>query len=146
MRDAAAATPVTVGIVAGEASGDALAATLIHAVRARHPGVRFAGIAGPRMEAAGCEVWFPLEKLAVRGFVEVVAHLPELFGIRRQLRRRLLAGAFRQSNPDSAEGRAYLWLGGAAGQEATTDVDRHVAKRRGWAWTRPISISDSSAD
>ena len=49
MPDAAAATPAFVGIVAGEASGDALAATLIHAVRARHPGVRFAGIAGPRM-------------------------------------------------------------------------------------------------
>jgi lipid-A-disaccharide synthase len=67
---------VTVGIVAGEASGDALAATLIHAVRARCPNVQFAGIAGPRMEAAGCAVWFPLEKLAVRGFVEVIAHLP----------------------------------------------------------------------
>ncbi|MEO8754756.1 MAG: lipid-A-disaccharide synthase [Casimicrobiaceae bacterium] len=91
MPDATAATTVTVGIVAGEASGDALAAALIHAVRARHPHVRFVGIAGPRMEAAGCEAWFPLEKLAVRGFVEVLAHLPELFSIRRQLRRRLLA-------------------------------------------------------
>ena len=85
-----AAAPVTVGIAAGEASGDALAATLIRAVRARAPNVQFAGIAGPRMEAAGCAAWFPLEKLAVRGFVEVVSHLPELFRIRRQLRRRLL--------------------------------------------------------
>ena len=88
---AAGATPVTIGIVAGEASGDALAATLIRAVRARHPHVRFAGIAGPRMEAAGCDAWFPLEKLAVRGFVEVLAHLPELFRIRGELRRRLVA-------------------------------------------------------
>jgi len=84
---------VTVGIVAGETSGDALAATLIHAVRARCPNVRFAGIAGPRMEAAGCEAWYPLEKLAVRGFAEVVAHLPELFRIRRELRARLLAAS-----------------------------------------------------
>jgi lipid-A-disaccharide synthase len=84
------AAPVTIGIVAGEASGDALAATLIHAVRARLPNVRFAGIAGPRMEAAGCTAWFPLEKLAVRGLVEVLAHLPELLRIRGQLRRRLL--------------------------------------------------------
>jgi lipid-A-disaccharide synthase len=83
-------TPVTVGIVAGEASGDALAAMLIHAVRERWPQVRFVGIAGPRMEAAGCEVWFPLEKLAVRGLVEVLGHLPELIRIRRELRRRLL--------------------------------------------------------
>ena len=82
---------VTVGIVAGEASGDALAATLIEAVRARLPQVRFVGIAGPRMEAAGCKAWYPVEKLAVRGFVEVVRHLPALLRIRRDLRRRFLA-------------------------------------------------------
>jgi lipid-A-disaccharide synthase len=82
--------PVTVGIVAGEASGDALAATLIGAVRARHPQLRFAGIAGPRMEAAGCEVWVPMEKLAVRGFSEVVAHQPELLRVRRDIGRRFV--------------------------------------------------------
>ena len=85
------AATVTVGIVAGEASGDALAATLIEAVRARCPQVRFVGIAGPRMEAAGCEAWYPLEKLAVRGFAEVIRHLPTLLRIRGELRRRLLA-------------------------------------------------------
>jgi len=87
----AAAVAATVGIVAGEASGDALAATLIESVRARCPQVRFVGIAGPRMEAAGCEAWYPVDKLAVRGFAEVVRHLPELLRIRRELRRRLLA-------------------------------------------------------
>jgi lipid-A-disaccharide synthase len=81
----------TIGIVAGEASGDALAATLIEAVRARHPGVRFVGIAGPRMQAAGCEAWFPLESLAVRGFVEVLGRLPELVRMRRALASRLVA-------------------------------------------------------
>jgi lipid-A-disaccharide synthase len=86
-----ARAPVTVGIVAGEASGDALAAALITAVHERAPHVRFAGIAGPKMEAAGCEAWFPLEKLAVRGFVEVVRHLPELLRIRRALAQRLAA-------------------------------------------------------
>ncbi len=94
MRDASVEvnqSPVTIGIVAGEASGDSLAATLIRTLRARHPHLKFVGIAGPRMEAAGCDVWFPLEKLAVRGFVEVVAHLPGLFRIRSQLRKRLLA-------------------------------------------------------
>jgi lipid-A-disaccharide synthase len=80
-----------VGIVAGETSGDALAAALIRAVRARRPDVRFAGIAGPRMQAEGCEAWVPMEKLAVRGFAEVLAHLPELLRIRRMLKRRLLA-------------------------------------------------------
>jgi lipid-A-disaccharide synthase len=80
-----------VGIVAGEASGDALAATLIRAVRARDPRVRFAGIAGPKMQAEGCEAWFPMERLAVRGFVEVIAHLPGLVRIRRAVRARLVA-------------------------------------------------------
>jgi lipid-A-disaccharide synthase len=92
MRDSQpVATGVTIGIVAGEASGDALAATLIHAVRARIPWVRFAGIAGPKMQAAGCDAWYPLETLAVRGFSEVVGHLPELFRIRGALARRLVA-------------------------------------------------------
>jgi lipid-A-disaccharide synthase len=90
MRDAAREGAVTVGIVAGEASGDALAATLIAAVRERAPQIRFAGIAGPRMEAAGCDVWVPLDKLAVRGFAEVIAHLPELFRIRRDIAQRFV--------------------------------------------------------
>jgi lipid-A-disaccharide synthase len=88
--DTAPAGPL-VGIVAGEASGDLLAAALIRAVRERHPHVRFAGIAGPKMQAEGCETWVPMEKLAVRGIAEVVAHLPELFRIRGEVRRRLLA-------------------------------------------------------
>lgn len=82
---------ITVGIVAGEASGDALAASLIRAVRTRYPRIRFVGIAGPQMEAAGCDAWYPLERLSVRGFVEVIAHLPGLLRIRRELRARLLA-------------------------------------------------------
>jgi lipid-A-disaccharide synthase len=56
-------TAITIGIVAGEASGDALAATLIQAVRARLPQARFVGIAGPKMVAAGCAAWHPLETL-----------------------------------------------------------------------------------
>jgi len=82
---------VTIGIVAGEASGDALGAELIRAVAERIPSARFAGIGGPRMEAAGCELWYPLEKLAVRGIVEVLSHVPELVSIRREVYRRLRA-------------------------------------------------------
>ena len=84
-------TGITIGIVAGEASGDALAATLIRAVRARNPEIRFVGVAGPQMEAAGCEAWYSVERLAVRGLVEVIRHLPRLFRMRCQLRARLLA-------------------------------------------------------
>lgn len=86
MRDAPGpAATTTVGIVAGEASGDALAATLIAAARARHPNLRFAGVAGPKMVAAGCEQWVSVEKLAVRGVTEVVRHLPSLVALRREL-------------------------------------------------------------
>src|SRR5437764_685759 len=82
---------ITIGIVAGEASGDALGAELIGAVRARFPAVRFAGIAGPRMEAAGCEGWYPFSRLGLRGYAEVAAKLPGLVILRRELRNRLLA-------------------------------------------------------
>jgi lipid-A-disaccharide synthase len=82
---------VTIGIVAGEASGDALGAQLIDAVRSRLPAVRFAGIAGPRMEAAGCEAWYPTSRLALRGYAEVAAQLPALMLVRRDVRARLLA-------------------------------------------------------
>ena len=81
---------ITIGIVAGEASGDALGADLIRAVRARLPGARFVGIAGPQMVSAGCEAWYPMSKLALRGYVEVLSRVPELVGIRYRLRRRLL--------------------------------------------------------
>jgi lipid-A-disaccharide synthase len=91
MRDAPPPPAVTIGIVAGEASGDALAATLIRALSTRIPHARFVGIAGPKMQAAGCEAWYPLETLAVRGLVEVVAHLPELVRLRAALARRLSA-------------------------------------------------------
>ena len=82
---------MTIGIVAGEASGDALAATLIRAVKSRLPEARFVGVAGPRMEAAGCEAWYPLETLSVRGIVEVISRLPQLVMLRRALFRRLVA-------------------------------------------------------
>ena len=85
------AAGVTIGIVAGEASGDALGSELIRAVQTRLPGVRFAGIGGPRMEAAGCSLWYPHTALALRGYAEVIAHLPALLRIRGDVFRRLCA-------------------------------------------------------
>ena len=78
-------------MVAGEASGDLLGSQLIRALRELMPELDIVGIGGPRMEAAGMEIWFPLEKLAVRGYVEVLEHFFEIVGIRRQLRRRFIA-------------------------------------------------------
>ena len=78
-------------LIAGEASGDLLGAGLIKALRERFPEARFAGIGGPQMIAAGLDAWYPAEKLAVMGLVEVLRHLPELLRIRRDVRRRTMA-------------------------------------------------------
>ena len=82
--------PLHVGIVAGEASGDNIAAGLIHEIRKREPGAVFEGVAGPRMIEAGCFSLHPMEKLSVMGLVEVLKHLPELSSIRRDLRQHFL--------------------------------------------------------
>ena len=78
-----------VGIVAGEASGDFLGAQLIDALRNRLPHLRFAGIGGPSMEAAGFDSWFPMERLAVRGYIEVMRHYAGIASIRRRLSARM---------------------------------------------------------
>lgn len=83
--------PKVIGMVAGEASGDLLGSHLMAAIRQHMPEVRFVGIGGPKMAAAGMQVLFPMEKLAVRGYVEVLKHYREIVGIRRQLRARFIA-------------------------------------------------------
>ena len=83
------AAPV-IGLVAGEASGDLLGAHLVEALKERRPDLQFAGIAGPRMIAAGVQALYPMEKLAVRGYVEVLRHYLEIAGIRRKLKRHFL--------------------------------------------------------
>lgn len=75
-----------VGMVAGEASGDLLGSHLMAALQKKMPGIKFIGIGGPKMQAAGMEILFPMEKLAVRGYVEVLRHFFEIVDIRIQLR------------------------------------------------------------
>jgi len=78
-------------LVAGEASGDLLGANLIDGLRQRFANARFAGVGGPRMAAAGMEIWHPAERLSVMGLVEVLKHLPGLLALRRDVFRRTLA-------------------------------------------------------
>lgn len=90
MPESVTATGPLVGIVAGEPSGDLLGGALVAALRERHPGVRFVGIGGPKMMAAGVESLFPMDKLSVRGYVEVIRHYREIIGIRNDLKRYFL--------------------------------------------------------
>jgi lipid-A-disaccharide synthase len=78
-------------LVAGEASGDLLAALLLGGLRARWPSLTAHGIGGPKMIAQGFEAWWPQDKLAVFGYVDALRHYREIAGIRRQLGDRLLA-------------------------------------------------------
>lgn len=78
-------------LVAGETSGDLLAGLLLGGVRQRWPDLKSFGIGGSQMAAQGFEAWWPSEKLAVRGYVEVLRHYREIVGIRTQLQQRLLS-------------------------------------------------------
>ena len=78
-------------MVAGEASGDLLAAFLLDGMRARWPALQSCGIGGSQMAQRGFQAWWPSDKLSVRGYVEVLRHYREIVGIREQLKARLLA-------------------------------------------------------
>src|SRR5437868_9749213 len=84
------ASPLRVGMVAGEASGDLLASHLIAALKRRRPKAEFAGIGGARMAAEGFESHFPMDKLSVRGYAEALRHYHEIMGIRASLARAML--------------------------------------------------------
>jgi lipid-A-disaccharide synthase len=84
-------------MVAGEASGDLLGGALLASLRARWPALRAEGIGGPRMAEQGFDAWWPHDKLAVRGYFEVLGHFREILAIRNRLVARLLG----EERPDA---------------------------------------------
>lgn len=80
----------SIALVAGETSGDLLAARLLSGLRPKLPQARLHGIGGPRMAEYGFVADWPMEKLAVRGLFEVLAHYRDIKGIQNGLRDRLL--------------------------------------------------------
>lgn len=83
--------PLTIAIVAGETSGDILGAGLIRSLKSHYPHIRFVGIAGPKMQAEGCEAWYQMDELSVMGVVEVFGKLRRILAIRRDITARIKA-------------------------------------------------------
>ena len=87
---------VRVAIVAGETSGDRLAAGLISAIKARAPGSEFVGVGGAKMQAAGCRLLYDMGGIGVIGLDGLLRQLPKILRIRRRL-----GGAIQRSDkPD----------------------------------------------
>ena len=78
-------TPLRIGIIAGETSGDILGEGLIKALKVHYPDAVFEGIAGQRMIEQGCKALHPLEALSVMGFVEVLGKLRSILSIRKSI-------------------------------------------------------------
>ncbi|MFN7992904.1 MAG: lipid-A-disaccharide synthase [Bryobacteraceae bacterium] len=89
--------PRNILVSAGEASGDVYAALLVDELRRLWPEARFFGCTGPRMRKAGVETVVDAASLAVVGLVEVVSHIPRIYGEYRKLQ-----AAARATRPDLA--------------------------------------------
>ena len=89
------ATPLVIGIVAGEVSGDSLGADFMRQMNNLRDDIVWVGVGGTKMHAQGLQSIFPLERLAVMGLVEVMSQLPDLLKARREL-----LSAFKAANID----------------------------------------------
>lgn len=129
----AALPALRIAMVAGEASSDQLAAHLMAALKVHRPQIRFYGIGGPKMQREGFDSLWPAEKLAVRGYVEVLRHYREITGMRRQLLRHLL-----KERPDAfigVDGSDFnLWLEKRLKRAGIPTI--HFVSPSIWAWRK----------
>lgn len=119
--------PLRVALIAGEDSGDALGAGLITALKHAEPDIAVAGVAGPRMRAAGIDAWRDAGELSVMGLAEVLRHLPRLLALKHDVLVRVRAW-----RPDV--------LVGIDAPDFNLGVER-AAKRRGIATIHYVSPS-----
>ncbi|PWF45964.1 lipid-A-disaccharide synthase [Massilia glaciei] len=127
----ASSADVSVALVAGEVSGDMLAARLLAGLRPRLPAARFHGIGGPRMAEHGFVSDLPMDTLTVRGLFEVIPRYREIKGIQNALRDRLLA-----ERPDVFIGADYPGFNlGLEEQLRRAGIPTvHFVSPQIWAW------------
>ncbi|HYG42077.1 MAG TPA: lipid-A-disaccharide synthase [Bordetella sp.] len=82
---------LSIGMVAGEPSGDLLASRVIAGLRQREANLQCQGIGGPAMDAAGFEAWHPMHALTVFGYVDAIKRLPGLLRTYGDVKRRWLS-------------------------------------------------------
>lgn len=120
-----------IAVVAGEPSGDMLAAGMIKAIRKRYPDAIIEGIGGQHMQAEGFSSLFDMETLSVMGLVEVLSRLPSILKLKRELLQH-----FEKYPPD-----VYV---GVDAPDFNLRIEKHI-KRKGiptvhyvsptiWAW------------
>lgn len=124
---------IRIGIVAGEASGDLLGSHLIQALKKKRPDIEFVGIAGPKMISEGAISLYPIERLSVRGCIEVIKHLWGLLKLRRSLLQYYL-----ENPPDLFIGidapDFNFWLEKKLKAKGVTTI--HYVSPSIWAWRR----------
>ena len=127
----ASSADISVAIVAGEPSGDVLAARLLSGLRPQLPQARFHGIGGPAMMEHGFESQWPMDKLTVRGLLAVIPRYREIKGIQNTLRDQLLA-----QRPDVFIGADYpgFNLGLEMQLKAAGIPTVHYIGPQIWAW------------
>lgn len=128
--------PLTIGMLAGEASGDNLASSVIREIKNLHADVEFIGIGGPLMLEQGFQSWFDMDRLSVNAFTDPLKRLPELLYILLTLKHRLV-----KNPPDVFVGVDFnffnLLLEGMLKKAGIPTV--HYVSPSVWAW-RPGRI------